>query len=117
MLSWRVGLRSNNKTTDSKSEEAIMPERRIKIPYPLPNSPPRDGWEVQVRESTEKWSEVTLEDGTVLRIKLTVLAAVRIEGEYDPEGNPAYSLKMNPMVTTVNSDPRLRRPGNAPGVH
>jgi len=94
-----------------------MPERRIKIPYPFPNSPPRDGWEVQVRESTEKWSEVTLEDGTVLRLKMTVLGAVRIEGEFDPDGNPAYSLKMNPIVTTVNSDPRLRRPANAPGVH
>jgi hypothetical protein len=94
-----------------------MPERRIKIPYPLQNSPQRDGWEVQVRESTEKWTEVALEDGTVLRLKMTVLGAVRIDGEYDPEGNPAYALKMNPVVTIVNSDPRLRRPANVPGVH
>lgn len=94
-----------------------MPERRVKIPYPMPNSPPRDGWEVQVRESTEKWTEVTLEDGTVLRLKISVLGAIRVDGEYDAEGNPAYSLKMNPVVTIVNSDPRLRRPANAPGVH
>jgi len=94
-----------------------MPERRVKVPFPTQNSPVRDGWEVQVRESTEKWTEVTLEDGTVLRLKMIVLGAVRIDGEYDPEGNPAYALKMNPVVMTVNSDARLRRPANAPGVH
>jgi len=94
-----------------------MPERRVKIPFPLPTSPARDGWDVAVRESMERWTEVTLEDGTVLRIKVTVLGAVRIDGEFDPDGNPAYALKMNPVVTTVNSDPRLRRPANAPGVH
>lgn len=94
-----------------------MPERRTKVPFPLPSSPDRDGWEVAVRESMERWTEVTLEDGTVLRIKVTVLGAVRIDGEYDPDGNPAYVLRMNPVVTTTNSDPRLRRPANAPGVH
>jgi hypothetical protein len=94
-----------------------MPERRVRIPFPLPNSPVRDGSEVAVRESTERWTETTLEDGTVIRIKVSVVGAVRIDGEYDPDGNPAYSLKMNPIITTVSSDPRYRRPqGGAPGT-
>jgi len=94
-----------------------MTERRIKVNFPTPASPPRDAWEVPVRESTERWTEVTLDDGTVLRIKVSVLGAARIDGEYDPEGHPAYALKMNPVIVTVNSDPRLRRPASAPGVH
>lgn len=94
-----------------------MAERRVKTPYPLPNSPPRDGWEVPVRESTERWTEVTLDDDTVIRLKLTVFAAIRIDGEYTPDGLPAYSLKMNPVILTVSADPRYRKPETAPGVH
>jgi len=87
-----------------------MPERRVRIPFPFPNSPPKDGSEVPVRESTERWTEATLEDGTVIRLKVTVVGAVRIDDEYDPDGNPAYALKMNPVITTVSSEPRYRRP-------
>jgi hypothetical protein len=94
-----------------------MAERRVKVNFPTPASPQRDGWEVPVRESTERWTEVTLEDGTVIRLKIMVIGAVRIDGEYDADGNPAYSLKMNPLIITANSDPRLRRPAGAPGVH
>ena len=42
-----------------------MAEKRVKVPFPTPISPPMDGSEVAVSVSTEKWSEVTLEDGTV----------------------------------------------------
>ena len=92
-----------------------MAERRVKINFPLPNSPLRDGSEVPIRESTEKWTEVTLEDGTVFRVKLAVLGAVRIDNEYDQDGNPAYSLRMNPMIATVFSEPSRRRPVVATG--
>jgi len=94
-----------------------MPERRVRIPFPMPNSPVRDGSEVGVRESTERWSEVTLEDGTILRVKVTVVSAVRIDGEYDPEGNPAYAIRMNPVVATASAPQNLKRPQPAPGVH
>ncbi len=86
-----------------------MPERKIKIPFPTPTSPLRDGIEVGVRESTERWSEVTLEDGSVLRLKPSVFAAIRIEGEWDPEGNPMYAVKAG-QVLVINSAPEhLRR--------
>jgi len=87
-----------------------MPERRTRIPYPMPTSPPRDAVEVGVQESTERWSEITLEDGTVFRVKLSVLSAARVDNEYDAEGNPAYALKMNPVVTVVSSPPALKKP-------
>jgi hypothetical protein len=91
-------------------------ERRIRVPFPLPNSPVRDGSEVQVKESTERWTEVELEDGTVVRLKATLLGAVRIEGEWDAEGNPAYSLKITPNVIIASTPDHLRRPAKATPV-
>lgn len=87
-----------------------MSERRVKMPFPTPTSPLKDGFEVGVKESTERWSEVTLEDGSVLRLKPSVLSAVRIDGEYDPEGNPMYAVKAGQILLIASAPDRLRRP-------
>ena len=50
-------------------------ERRVKVPDPEGNIV--DGIDVPIMESSEKWNEYTLEDGTVFRIKLSVLSAAR----------------------------------------
>jgi hypothetical protein len=87
-----------------------MAEKRVKVPFPTPISPPMDGSEVGVSESTEKWSEVTLEDGTILRVKPSVLSAVRVDGQYDPDGNPAYLIKAQQVVMVASSPEHLRKP-------
>lgn len=87
-----------------------MPERKTRIPFPTPNSPLRDGVDVSVRESTERWSEVTLEDGTVLRLKPSVLSAVRIENEFDPDGNPMYAVRAGQVLVIDSAPERLRKP-------
>ncbi len=87
-----------------------MAEKRVKVPFPTPISPPMDGSEVGVSESTERWSEVTLEDGTILRVKPSVLSAVRVDGQYDPDGNPAYLIKAQQVVMVVSSPEHLRKP-------
>ena len=89
-----------------------MPEKRVKIPFPTPTSPQRDGSEVMVGESSEKWSEFTLEDGSVIRVKTSVVSAIRIDGEFDQDGNPAYALKMQPQVAIINVPDRLKRKPN-----
>lgn len=89
-----------------------MPEKRVKVPFPTPASPQRDGSEVQIAESNEKWSEFTLEDGTVLQIKTSLVSAIRVDGEFDQEGNPSYALKMQPMIAVVNVPEGLRRKPN-----
>jgi hypothetical protein len=88
-----------------------MAERKIKIPFPTPNSPPVDAYEVSVSESTEKWSEITLEDGSVLRVKPNIVGAIRIPGQYDADGNPVYALKANQTAIVTSSPPHLRRGG------
>jgi hypothetical protein len=68
-----------------------------------------EGVEVPVEESTEKWSEYRLEDGTVLRAKLTIISAVRVEGQYDPQGNPVYTLNMTPTMAIIESPQHLKQ--------
>ena len=93
-----------------RPREPPMTERKIKIPFPTPTSPLRDGIEVGVKESTERWSEVTLEDGSVLRLRPSVLAAIRIEGEFDPEGNPMYALRAGQVMIISSAPENLRKP-------
>jgi hypothetical protein len=68
-----------------------------------------DGFEVQVEESNEKWSEFKLEDGTIFRIKVNVVNAVRVDGEYDPQGNPMYALNMVPVMALIEAPARLKK--------
>jgi hypothetical protein len=84
----------------------IMPERSVKVP--LPNGQLADGVEVPVDETTERWSEVTLEDGTVLRVKTTVVSAMRVAGQYDQEGHPVYVIKSAPVIMVVSSPDQLK---------
>jgi hypothetical protein len=90
--------------------EDIVPGKKLKID--LPGIGLTDAVEVSVMESTERWSEVKLDDGTVLRLKPVVLAAVRVEGHYDPEGNPMYSLRVNQIMTVSSAPDHLRKGGS-----
>jgi hypothetical protein len=85
-----------------------MPERRVKAP--LPNGQIVDASEVPVDVSTERWSEVTLEDGTVLRIKPVVVSVTRLDGHFDNDGNPWYMVKSNALVSIVEVPEALRDP-------
>ena len=87
-----------------------MPEKKVKIPFPTPASPLKEGVEVGVKESTERWSEITLDDGSVLRLKTSVIGAVRITGEFDPEGNPMYALKAGQVLVVASAPDNLRKP-------
>lgn len=86
-----------------------MMEKKVKVPFPTPTSPSRDGSEVGVSESLERWTEVTLVDGTKIRLKASVLSAIRIDGEYDPNGNPAYAIQVQNMLSIVDSPEHLKR--------
>ena len=83
-----------------------MSERKITVPLPSGNV---EASEVQVEESTERWSEFQLQDGTVIRAKATVLSAARIDGQYDPLGNPMYHVNVAPIITLVSAPERLRK--------
>ncbi len=67
-----------------------------------------EGVEVPIEVSNERWSELTLEDGSVIRIKAVALSVVRVEGQYDQEGNPMYVVKSG-ITTAVASAPDALR--------
>jgi hypothetical protein len=81
--------------------------RRVTVP--LPSGGTGEGTEVQVDESSERWSELTLQDGTVIRAKATITSAVRIDGQYDPLGNPMYLTNLAPILSIVSVPENLRK--------
>ena len=64
--------------------------------------------QIDVNQSNEKWNEYLLEDGTVLKMKLVLKKVLRVDGEYDQEGNPVYVMQST-NVTTVNVPNPLKK--------
>ncbi len=58
----------------------------------------------------EPWIEYTVEDGSKLKLRVITTEVLRVEGEFDPEGNPAYVLKSG-NILVVTSPPDLREKG------
>ncbi len=83
-----------------------MPDTRRKIPTP---QGVLEGVDVPIKEATEKWSEVMLSDGAILRIKPNVLSVTRIDGKFDNDGNPLYVLQSNQMMTVTNVPAHAKR--------
>jgi hypothetical protein len=83
-----------------------MPERKIEVPF---MGRVVQGTEVPIKESSTHANEYTLSDGTVIRIQLAVASVTRIDGEYDPEGNPWYAVKSQPIITILSIPKDLRR--------
>jgi hypothetical protein len=83
-----------------------MPPRKRKVKLP-------DGREVEAtvlpfQAGGEHWNEYLVDDGTVVRMKLVVTEILRLEGEYDREGNPGY-LVNSQNVVNVSAPDELRR--------
>ena len=85
-----------------------MMYKEVVVVSPLTGQPAK-GFEVPARESTERWSEITLDDGTIMRVKVSVMAGIRIEGQWDKENNPVYVLKAAPMMDLVNVPGDLKK--------
>ena len=84
-----------------------MTEKKVTVP--LPTGGFGEGFEVTVDESLDRWSEVTLEDGTKLRVKANVLSAIRLKDVWDQEGNPTYVVKSNATISLLSSPEVLRK--------
>lgn len=74
-----------------------MSERPTTVEYPRGTQ--ARGVSVDVEESNERFSEVRLTDGTRIRIKPVITEAIRVEGQWDTEGNPVYVIKSANVMT------------------
>ena len=63
---------------------------------------------VLVRESIERFSDVTLEDGTILQVKAIVLDARRLPDMQGPEGGPVYSVRSHTVALVKQAGPSLK---------
>ena len=64
---------------------------------------------VEAQQSAERWNEYLLEDGSVLKMKLVLKKVLRVDGEYDAEGNPVYIMQST-NVTSVSAPAHLKKP-------
>lgn len=93
-----------------------MSEKKIG-PIQIPGiTGPREATEVSIKESTERWTEVVLDDGSILRIKPVVLSAIRMDDLYDQDGNPVYQLKVNQLMTVASAPDHLKKSAEKPNV-
>lgn len=78
----------------------------------LPDGTMVDGVSVTIVESTERWSDVLLADGTRVKLKMSVISAARSDRHFDDQGNPIYSFDMTPQVVVTEVPPGLKRKTN-----
>ena len=85
--------------------------KRKEIPDPTSPNEKVGALVVPIVETQEKYSAITLQDGTTIRTKMTPLEVCRVEGRWDAEGNPVYVVKSQNLVVVDDVPKDLRRPG------
>jgi len=63
---------------------------------------------VDFEADKEQWSTYILHDGTALKVKAVVTEVARLEGVYDPKGDPVYLIQAS-QIMHVNAPDTLRR--------
>jgi hypothetical protein len=59
---------------------------------------------IDINSSQENWNQYLLSDGTVVKLKVVATEAVRVDGEYDAEGNPIYFVKSTNVMNVIAPD-------------
>jgi hypothetical protein len=80
-------------------------------PYPAVNSEFNPSGKTEPRDilsSKDGWSEYTLQDGTVMRVKAAILDVKVLIGQYSPDGDPIYLLQAA-MVNQIKVPESLKR--------
>jgi hypothetical protein len=67
------------------------------------------GEPVEFESSSEPFAQYKLADGTVAKVKVVLLEAVRVEGEYNNNGDPIYLFQFQQIIG-VMVPPELKRP-------
>lgn len=64
---------------------------------------------VGIVQTTARITEVTLEDGTVLHLQVVPTQVSRIDGAHDRDGNPAYYVSTQAVITVASAVPSLKK--------
>ena len=82
----------------TKNARVLEMEKNIKVQI-VPGGEYVDAVDVPVTASNETWSQYTLEDGTIIRVRQVILQIARVLNRYDNEGNPIYFSKAQPVLS------------------
>jgi hypothetical protein len=69
-----------------------------------------DACPIDINQTNEYWNQYLLDDGTVVKMKLVATKVLRVDGEFDPEGNPLYVIQST-NITSVNAPDNLKKKG------
>jgi hypothetical protein len=64
---------------------------------------------IDVSQSSERWNEYLLDDGSVLKIKFILKKVYRLPNEFDPQGNPIYLAESQNILSSTSPDHLKRR--------
>lgn len=84
-----------------------MPEETVEVEDESGRT--RRGVRVQIAKSVEQFSTIELEDGTILKTKISAVEALRVDNEWDGDGNPVYILRRNEVVSVVKALDRFKK--------
>jgi len=80
-------------------------ERKKKIQF---NNQTIEVTEVPFTTGGEYWNEYLLDDGSVLKLKIVATEILRVDGQFDADGNPQYVVRSTNIVSVSGSE-RLRK--------
>jgi hypothetical protein len=82
--------------------EGFVMADRMKVPILNPDGTvsQKMGTLVKVARADEPWSEYSLEDGTRLRMKQTVVNVVKLD-DRDDNGEPIYSIQSQQTLSVI----------------
>ena len=79
------------------------------VQFTMPDGKNVTGYEIPIEDSSEKFNEYTLGDGTKIRAKLVVTGARRVKDQWNKDGNPAYYIEHNAVIRVYDSHTSLKK--------
>ena len=85
----------------------------VKIPNAKgPNGEELLGEVVSIEGSYERYSDIELADGSVIRIKANPTRVIRVQGHWDNDGNPLYVVSHQAILLVKSAPDSLKKPRN-----
>ncbi len=59
-----------------------------------------------IKSTNEPWGEIVLTDGSVIRFRTVITGVFLMEGQSDPNGNPAYGVQTSLVLAAQPASER-----------
>ncbi len=65
--------------------------------------------EIEFQTDQENWNRYILHDGTSLKVKVVLAEVFRVDGQYNANGDPVYSVNATIAISTSSPDSLKRK--------